>query len=128
MTIPRTPLSLLRALLTGGLIAFFIVGGIVNIIEPESVRADYARWGYPDWFHDLTGAIEILTAALLASPRTRDLGRVSGAFVMLAALASLLAFREFPHAVAPALVLTALTLGQYLDSKEREARWEGRSF
>lgn len=128
MTFPRTPRSILRALLNGGLAAFFLTGSIVNLFPPDSIRQDYARWGYPDWFHHVTAGMEFLTAVLLAFPRTRALGRATGALVMLAALATLLVSAEYGHAVGPSTVLIALMASRHLDGQERAARWEGRAF
>lgn len=128
MRIPRTPRSLLRLLLNGGLVAFFLAGGIVNIVPPDAVRSDYERWGYPDWFHYVTGSIEILSAGLLALPRSRELGRATGATVMLAALGTLLLHVDYAHAAGPAIILTALAASRHLDGKALEARWEGRVF
>jgi len=48
-------------------------------------RAEYRRWGYPDWFHFVTGALELATAALLVVTATRLLGAGLGGAVMLAA-------------------------------------------
>ena len=53
------------------LAAFFVFGAAVNISAPESVAADYQRWGYPDWFHFATGGLELATAVLLAQAGTR---------------------------------------------------------
>jgi hypothetical protein len=65
------------------LAAFFVFGGAVNISAPESVAADYQRWGYPDWFHFATGGLERTTAVLLALAGTRLLGAALGSVVML---------------------------------------------
>ncbi len=128
MLIPFLPRSLLRTLLNGGLVAFFVFGGVVNLFPPDAIRHDYARWGYPDWFHRVTGGLELLSAALLAMPRSRAIGRACAAAVMLGALATLLAHGEYGHAVAPAIILLTLMTSQHLDAKAREARWEGRAF
>jgi hypothetical protein len=95
-------------LATWALAAFFVAGGLGNIIAPPSIVADYARWGYPDWFHYVTGSLELATAILLFRPRTLRAGLVLGAFPMAAALVTLLLHREFGHMVAPALVMSLI--------------------
>lgn len=87
------------------LVAFFVIGGIVNGIAPKKVRDDYSRWGYPTWFHYLTGASELITAMLLIFPATRVIGAILGVAVMLGALATVLRHHEYLHAVPPAIVL-----------------------
>lgn len=87
------------------LVAFFTVGGIVNWIAPGKIRADYARWGYPGWFHYLTAVLELGVAGLLAFPDTRWQGAVLGVAVMVAAAGTLLHHREYTHAIAPVAVL-----------------------
>jgi len=128
MPIALTPRSALRALIVWGLLAFFVLGCIMNIAAPESVAADYARWGYPDWFHYVTGVFEGAAAMLLARQVTRRKGALLAALVMLGALATLLLNGEFGHALAPAILLIALGLCLYLDEKWLEARWEGKVF
>jgi hypothetical protein len=68
------------------LAAFFVVGSLSNIFAPGSIYQEYLRWGYPPWFHFVTGSLELTTAVLLA--RTRLWGAALGCTVMLAALAT----------------------------------------
>ncbi|MBR0653138.1 DoxX family protein [Roseomonas terrae] len=128
MTPSRSPRSLLRFALNGLLAVFFLVGGTLNLFPPDAIRQDYARWGYPAWFHLVTGTLELLASGLIAMPRTRELGRAIAAVVMLGALTTLLVFADYGHAMAPAIVLAALLASQYLDGKARAAHWEGRAF
>jgi hypothetical protein len=53
------------------LAAFFVVGSLSNIFAPGSIYEEYLRWGYPHWFHFVTGSLELTTAVLLAQARTR---------------------------------------------------------
>ena len=41
------------------LAAFFVVGSLSNIFAPGSIYEEYLRWGYPHWFHFVTGSLEI---------------------------------------------------------------------
>lgn len=92
-------------ILTWVLVAFFIIGGVVNGIAPKKVQDEYARWGYPGWFNYVTAASELLTAVLLFFPTTRVLGAVLGVAVMAGAVATVLRHREYAHAVPPTIVL-----------------------
>lgn len=128
MHIALTPRSCLRALIVTGLLAFFLLGGVVNLAAPAAMQDDYARWGFPDWFHLVTGTLELAGAALIARQKSRRTGALLCGTVMLGALATLLLNREFAHAVAPVGVMAALALSLYLDEKALEARWEGKLF
>ncbi|WP_307252096.1 DoxX family protein [Paraburkholderia graminis] len=60
-----------RQILPVVLAAFFVVGSLSNIVAPRSVFEEYLKWGYPHWFHFVTGSLELMTAVLLARARTR---------------------------------------------------------
>lgn len=52
------------------LAAFFVFGGFGNIFASQTILADYVRWGYPHWFHYVTGLLELsVTAVLILWPR-----------------------------------------------------------
>jgi hypothetical protein len=94
----------LVALLT----VFFIFGGLSNIIAPRHILEEYAHWGYPVWFHFVTGMLELGTAVLLALPKTRRIGATLGCCVMLGAVATVVLHGEFAHAT-PGLIVLGLT-------------------
>jgi len=77
-----------------------------NIFAPPSIYGEYLRWGYPRWFHFVTGSLELTTAVLLARERTRLWGSALGCTVMLAALATVTRHGEYGHGVAPLVVAT----------------------
>ena len=109
------PTSMLQVL-AWALALFFLAGAIGNFTQrPASIKADYARWGYPGWFHWLTGALELVAAVLLLLPAWRLAGAALGGGVMLAAAVTVL-WRPEPGRLPPpavALVLCAgLALGQ----------------
>ncbi|WP_269510417.1 DoxX family protein [Burkholderia sp. IMCC1007] len=95
----------IESIMTCGLVAFFFVGGAVNGVAPKKVQDEYARWGYPGWFHYVTAASELLAALLLIVPATRVLGAILGIAVMTGAVATVLRHREYAHAVPPSIVL-----------------------
>lgn len=86
------------------LAAFFVVGSLSNILAPGSIYEEYLRWGYPHWFHFVTGSLELTTAVLLAQARTRLWGSALGCAVMLAALATVTLHGEYGHGAAPFVV------------------------
>jgi len=88
------------------LAAFFVVGSLTNIFAPGSIYQEYLRWGYPHWFHFVTGSLELATAVLLARSRTRLWGAALGCSVMLAALATVTLHGEYGHGVLPLIAAT----------------------
>ena len=88
------------------LAGFFVVGSLTNIVAPRSIYEEYMKWGYPHWFHFVTGSLELMTAVLLARARTRLWGSALGCTVMLAALATVTLHGEYGHGVAPLVAAT----------------------
>src|SRR6201998_3132525 len=88
------------------LAAFFVVGSLSNIFAPGSIYEEYLRWGYPHWFHFVTGSLELATAVLLAQARTRLWGSALGCAVVLAALATVPLHGEYGHGVPPLVAAT----------------------
>lgn len=104
-----------KSILVWLLAAFFIVGGSMNIFASSDVVADYERWGYPGWFHYITGALELSAAALLLRSRTRLPGAVLASLVMAGAAVTVLWNGEFSHSLAPLAVLAVAVLVGYLN-------------
>jgi hypothetical protein len=102
-----------RQILAWAVSAFFVLGGAMNIAAPASIVADYARWGYPPWFHYVTGALELLCAGLLLPRKMRAAGAILGALVMGSAVLTLAVHGEWTHAVLPAAVLIALAATRF---------------
>ena len=88
------------------LAAFFVVGSLSNIFAPPSIYGEYLQWGYPSWFHFITGSLELTTAVLLTRERTRLRGSALGCAVMLAAFATVTLHGEYGHGVAPLVAAT----------------------
>jgi hypothetical protein len=98
-----------RQVLPLALAAFFVAGSLSNIFAPASIYEEYLKWGYPRWFHFVTGSLELTAAILLFRTPTRLLGTVLGCTVMFAALATVILHGEYAHAVLP-LIAAALSL------------------
>src|SRR5258708_24596504 len=88
------------------LAAFFVVGSLGNIFAPWSIYEEYLRWGYPHWFHFVTGSLVLTTAVLLPQARTRLRGSALGCTVMLAALATVTLHGDNGHGWPPLIVAT----------------------
>ncbi|MEM5424775.1 DoxX family protein [Paraburkholderia ferrariae] len=101
------------------LAAFFVVGSLSNIVAPRSIFEEYLKWGYPHWFHFVTGSLELMTALLLARPRTRLWGSALGCTVMLAALATVAVHGEYGHGVAPLVAATLSIVVGWIAWRER---------
>lgn len=95
-----------RQVLPWALAGFFVMGGLSNIVAPRSIFEEYLKWGYPHWFHFVTGSLELMTAVLLARAPTRLWGSALGCTVMLAALATVTLHGEYGHGVAPLVAAT----------------------
>lgn len=87
------------------LAGFFMIGAIVNIFALQNAGEDYARWGYPDGFHYITGLLELITVGLLVRIASRFWGAALGALVMIGATATVVFHGEYAHATAPVVVL-----------------------
>jgi DoxX-like family len=90
--------------------AFFVLGFVINSFAVKLVGPDYRRWGYPDWFHFVTGGMELAVALLLPTPATRPFGIALGCGIMLAAAATVIFHREYRRAGPPILVFVLLAL------------------
>jgi hypothetical protein len=93
-----------RPVLAWALAAFFVAGSLGNLIAPRSIYEEYLKWGYPHWFHFVTGSLELTTAVLLARAPSRLGGAVLGLTVMCAALGTVVIHGEYRHAAAPLIV------------------------
>jgi len=85
----------------------FLGAGIVNAAGSAAIKDDFVRWGYPRWWNLVTGGLEALVAALIATPAARLAGLGLGAAICVAAIATVVRHKEYGR-VAPGIVLTAL--------------------
>ena len=105
------------------LAAFFVAGSLGNILAPGSIYEEYLRWGYPRWFHFVTGSLELTTAVLLARASTRLLGSALGGAVMLGALATVTLHGEYGRAASPLVAATpTIVVGWITWRKRLQAR------
>jgi hypothetical protein len=102
------------------LVAFFVFGGAGNIFASASILDDYQHWGYPSWFHYLTGMLELTTALLLLLSSTRQLGVGLGCALMVAAAGTVLLHGEYSHAVAPSMVFLFVAFNGWWTLRSRK--------
>jgi hypothetical protein len=96
--------------LTLALAAFFLVGFVINTFMVKKVGPEYHRWGYPDWFHFVSGGLELFVALLLPAISTRLFGVALGSAIMLAAIATVVWHREYRRAAPPLVVFILLVI------------------
>ena len=106
---------------------WFIGSGMTKLLSVESQVANFARWGYPDWFRFLTGTIELIAAALLlistVSGRVATLGAALIACVMCGALYTRIANDEpLSTIIPPAILLLVAALIAWFRREEMLAR------
>ncbi|WP_069266684.1 DoxX family protein [Paraburkholderia nodosa] len=92
------------------LAAGFFGAGLFNAIGTSASQSDYARWGYPRWWCRLTGALEMLSAVLIALPATRMIGLALGALIIAAAVLTVLRHRDFSHLVPLGVFVVVIAL------------------
>ncbi|MFC3653655.1 DoxX family protein [Dyella humi] len=108
-----------RQVLPLALAAFFVVGSLSNIVAPGSIYEEYLKWGYPRWFHFVTGSLELTAAILLFRAPTRLLGSALGCAVMFAAAATVILHGEYGHAVPPLVAATLSLLVGWISWRKR---------
>jgi hypothetical protein len=96
--------------LAWALAAFFVIGFVINTFAVKLVGPEYRRWGYPDWFHFVSGGMDIAVAFLLPAAATRPYGVALGSGIMLVAMATVVRHREYHRAVPPLIVFALLAL------------------
>ena len=110
-----------RQVLAWALAAFFVAGALGNLIAPRSIYEEYLKWGYPHWFHFITGSLELTTAVLLVRAPSRLWGAGLGCTVMCAALETVVIHGEYGHAVAPLIVAGLSILVGWVSWRQRRS-------
>jgi hypothetical protein len=101
---------MLHALSIWFLVAGFFGAGLFNAIGTPATQSDFVRWGYPPWWSRLTGALEMVSAVLIAFPVSRGAGLLLGAVIVAAAVLTVLRHHEFRHLVPLSVFVVLLAL------------------
>ena len=94
------------------LVAALFGAGLFNAIGTSATQSGFVRWGYPAWWCRLTGALELVSAVLIAPPAGRGAGVMLGAVIMAAAVLTVLRHREFKHLVPLGVFVALLALAE----------------
>jgi hypothetical protein len=90
------------------LVLVFGAAGLAKLADPTSFQEQFTHFGLPLWWVQLTGAVELLGAALVALPRQAP--RRFGAAILVATMAVATALHLRHDPIALALPAAALLL------------------
>jgi len=92
----------------------FLSASVVNLVGPNVIRAEFAKWGYPDWSRVTIAIVELVGSLLLFVARTQWLGALILLVVTLGVLLSFVRSREWMRMQYPLVLLFLLivTLNQ----------------
>ncbi len=101
----------------GLLAAFFLMQGIIKLTGSTEAVENFRRWGFPNNFHLLIGALETLGAIGLVIPRTVIYAALGLIGVMIGAAITHITHGEaamLPMPIIPTILLAAVA---YLRSR-----------
>ena len=94
------------SVLATSLAVVFGVIGVIHLLGPRFLRDAFEKWNYGTLVRLVTGALEIMTALMLAHPELRGWGIALAALIMFGAVITLLSHEQYLCA-APSMALMA---------------------
>jgi uncharacterized membrane protein YphA (DoxX/SURF4 family) len=90
----------------------FAAAGIAKLLSAPMMVAEFALFGYPQWFLYVVGALEVLSAIFFLIPRLRAVATVIVVCIMVGAIFSHVTHGQFGMAIGPLVLLVlAVALG-----------------
>jgi uncharacterized membrane protein YphA (DoxX/SURF4 family) len=86
----------------------FLAAAIVNLKGPQTIRAEFEKWGYPDWFRMTIATVEAVGSVLMFIPRTQLVGASILLLVTLGILVSFSRSKEWMRMQYPFVLLLLL--------------------
>jgi len=96
------------SVLATALAVVFGVIGVVHLLGPRFLRDAFEKWNYGTLVRLVTGALEIITALMLAHPDLRGWGIALAALIMFGAVITLLSHEQYLCAVPSIALMAAL--------------------
>jgi len=100
----------LQALLAG----LFLFSAIPKLTSMPEVVENFRRWGYPENFHLLIGALELLGGIGLLIPKTVTYAAIGLILIMIGAAITHLRAGEGSMALMPVLLVAMLSVVAYV--------------
>ncbi len=88
----------------------FTAAGTTKLLGLPWQVENFARWGFPNWFMYVTGAVEVVGGLLLLVPRTRAFGVALMLPTMICAVLTHIQAGEAPRAIPATVFLVVLSL------------------
>ena len=86
----------------------FLSAGIVNLIGPTIIRAEFAKWGYPNWFRLTIAMVELVGSLLLFMTKTQSIGAAVLLAVTLGVLVTFVRSKEWMKTQYPLVLFFLL--------------------
>ena len=96
------------SVLAAALAVVFWVIGVIHLLGPRFLRDAFEKWNYGTLVRLVTGALEIMTALMLAHPDLRGWGIALAALIMFGAVITLLNHEQYLCAVPSIALMLAL--------------------
>jgi len=101
-------------MLTVVLATFFLLAGSIKLDPSPEAVVRFVRWGYPEWFLYLVGAMEMGGAIALLIPRVAGVGALLLGVIMVGATLTHLLHDEMAAVPVPLVLLALLAFVVYV--------------